>query len=217
MNAAARRARRNLMINFSYRFTEASFALKGQVDAGAVGEIYFGRSVWHRRRGIPGLGGWFTDRERSGGGPLIDLGVHRLDLALWLMGYPEPVAVTGSTYSVIAPEVARKAGESYTVEDLACRPGEVRQRRHPDPGGELGPEPAEAGAPGDLPLRRPGRAGPPLRRLGPARGRDLHRRGRRHVHQAPSTTAPSRRPPRTTSSSTASSSGGNRWPRASRG
>lgn len=120
MNAAARRARRNLMINFSYRFTAASYALKRQVDAGAVGEIYFGRSVWHRRRGIPGLGGWFTDRERSGGGPLIDLGVHRLDLALWLMGYPEPVAVTGSTYSVLAPEIARKAGESYTVEDLAC-------------------------------------------------------------------------------------------------
>ena len=67
MNAAARRARRNLMINFSFRFTEASYALKRQVDAGAVGEIYFGRSVWHRRRGIPGLGGWFTDRERSGG------------------------------------------------------------------------------------------------------------------------------------------------------
>jgi predicted dehydrogenase len=120
MNAAARRARRNLMINFSFRFTEASFALKQQVDSGVVGDIYFGRSVWHRRRGIPGLGGWFCAKERSGGGPLIDLGVHRLDLALWLMGYPEPVAVTGSTYDVIARERARREKRPYTVEDLAC-------------------------------------------------------------------------------------------------
>jgi predicted dehydrogenase len=120
MNAAARKAKKNLMINFSFRFTDASYALKRQVEAGVVGDIYFGRSVWHRRRGIPGLGGWFCDKELSGGGPLIDLGVHRLDLALWLMGYPEPVSVSGSTYNVIARDRARKERRKYTVEDLAC-------------------------------------------------------------------------------------------------
>ena len=118
MQEAARKARKNLMINFSFRFTEASGALKQQVDAGVIGDIYFGRSVWHRRRGMPG--GWFTDKELAGGGPLIDLGVHRLDLALWLMGYPEPVAVSGSTYDLIARKVARKERRKYTVEDLAC-------------------------------------------------------------------------------------------------
>ena len=118
MQAAARKARRNLMINFSFRFNEASGALKQQVEAGTIGDIYFGRSVWHRRRGMPG--GWFTDKELAGGGPLIDLGVHRLDLALWLMGYPEPVAVSGSTYDLIARKVARKERRKYTVEDLAC-------------------------------------------------------------------------------------------------
>jgi predicted dehydrogenase len=46
--------------------------------------------------------------------------VHRLDLALWLMGYPEPVAVSGSTYNVIAKEMARKAKQRYTVEDLSA-------------------------------------------------------------------------------------------------
>ncbi|MBM4087493.1 MAG: Gfo/Idh/MocA family oxidoreductase, partial [Planctomycetes bacterium] len=102
MNAAARKARKNLMINFSYRFSDMSQALKAQVDAGVIGDVYFGRTVWHRRRGIPGFGGAFTMKELSGGGPLIDLGVHRLDLALWLMGYPEPVAVSGSAYNVIA-------------------------------------------------------------------------------------------------------------------
>ena len=120
MQAAAKKAGKNLMINFSFRFTEASYALKQQVDAGAIGDIYFGRTVWHRFRGIPGFGSWFTDKELAGGGPLIDLGVHRLDLALWLMGYPEPVAVSGSAFNVIAREEARKARKKYTVEDLAC-------------------------------------------------------------------------------------------------
>ena len=120
MNAAAEKADRNLMINFSFRFTEASYALKQQVDAGVVGDIYFGRSVWHRRRGMPKFGGWFGDKALSGGGPLIDLGVHRLDLALWLMGYPEPVAVSGSAYNVIAREKAKKEKKTFTVEDLAC-------------------------------------------------------------------------------------------------
>ncbi len=120
MLAAADRARRNLMINFSYRFSPMSFALKQQVDAGVIGDIYFGRTVWHRRRGLPGFGGWFGIKELSGGGPLIDLGVHRLDLALWLMGYPEPIAVSGSTFNMIAKDLARKQKKKYSVEDLAC-------------------------------------------------------------------------------------------------
>ncbi len=120
MNAAATKAGRNLMINFSFRFTDASYALKKQVDAGVVGDIYFGRSVWHRRRGMPRFGGWFGIKEMSGGGPLIDLGVHRLDLALWLMGYPDPVAVSGSTYNRIAGPLAKKERKAFDVEDLAC-------------------------------------------------------------------------------------------------
>ncbi|NUQ01523.1 MAG: Gfo/Idh/MocA family oxidoreductase [Armatimonadetes bacterium] len=120
MNDAAQRAERTLMINFSYRFSDMSYALKQQVEAGAVGDIYFGRTVWHRRRGIPGLGGSFTNVELAGGGPLIDLGVHRLDLALWLMGYPQPVAVTGSAYHTLGREIAAAKEATFTVEDLAC-------------------------------------------------------------------------------------------------
>ena len=120
MNAAATEAGRNLMINFSFRFTDASYALKKQVEAGVVGDMYFGRSVWHRRRGIPRFGGWFGIKELSGGGPLLDLGVHRLDLALWLMGYPEPMVVSGSTYNRIAGPLAEREGKDFTVEDLAC-------------------------------------------------------------------------------------------------
>ena len=120
MKAAADKARRKLMIDFSYRFLPMSVALKKQVEAGVVGPIYFGRTVWHRQRGMPGFGGWFGNKELAGGGPLIDLGVHRIDLALWLMGHPEPVSVSGSAYNVIARRIAEAQNKHYSVEDLAC-------------------------------------------------------------------------------------------------
>lgn len=120
MLEAAQRAGRRLMINFSYRFSAQSRALKAQVDAGVFGEFYFGRSVWHRRRGMPGFGGWFGSKALAGGGPLIDLGVHRLDLALWLMGYPKPTWVMGSAYDPIARAAAKQAGKAFDVEDLAA-------------------------------------------------------------------------------------------------
>ncbi len=120
MLAAARRTGRRLMINFSFRFTEQSWALKRQVESGLIGDVYFGRTVWHRRRGLPGFGGWFGQKALSGGGPLIDLGVHRLDLALWLMGYPEPEWVLGATYDPIARRLAEESGKQFDVEDLAA-------------------------------------------------------------------------------------------------
>jgi predicted dehydrogenase len=119
MIAAARKAGKRLMVNFSYRFSEQSQALKRQVESGRLGEIYFARTVWHRRRGMPGFGGWFGTKELSGGGPLIDLGVHRIDLALWLMDYPRPVWVLGSAYNPIATAIAESKGHQFDVEDLA--------------------------------------------------------------------------------------------------
>jgi predicted dehydrogenase len=119
MLAAAEKAGKRLMIDFSYRFSEQSQALKAQVDAGVLGEVYFARTLWHRRRGLPRFGGWFGQKALSGGGPLIDLGVHRLDLALWLMGYPRPVWVLGRTYAPIASALAAEQGVDYDVEDLA--------------------------------------------------------------------------------------------------
>lgn len=116
---AADKSGKRLMINFSYRFNEQSQALKAQVDTGILGDVYFARTIWHRRRGLPGFGGWFGQKALSGGGPLIDLGVHRLDLALWLMGYPKPVWVMGSTYNPIATALAQERGALYNVEDLA--------------------------------------------------------------------------------------------------
>ncbi|MGB0384644.1 MAG: Gfo/Idh/MocA family protein [Ardenticatenaceae bacterium] len=132
MLQAAEEANKRIMINFSYRFTEQSMALKEQVDAGLLGDIYFARTIWHRRRGVPGLsqwgvrkglyrfGSWFIQKAISGGGPLIDLGVHRLDLALWLMGYPKPTWVMGSTYDPIGSAWAEQLDAKFDVEDLAA-------------------------------------------------------------------------------------------------
>jgi len=118
MLAAAEKAGKRLMINFSYRFLPPSWAIKTHIDAGTLGEIYFARTTWLRRRFIPGFGGWFVQREFSGGGPIIDLGVHRLDLALWLMGYPKPVWVLASTYNHIGKRLAEENGARFDVEDF---------------------------------------------------------------------------------------------------
>jgi predicted dehydrogenase len=119
MLAAAKKAGRRLMINFSYRFSPATYFLKQQVDAGVLGSVYAGRTVWHRRRGMPGFGGWFGQKKLAGGGPLIDLGVHRLDLALWLMGHPRPQWVLANTFAPIATRKALEQGKAYDVEDSA--------------------------------------------------------------------------------------------------
>lgn len=123
MCAAARRARRILMVAFNSRFSAQSQALKKFIGGGDLGRIYFARVQALRRRGIPGWG-VFTEKAKSGGGPLIDIGVHMLDLALWLMGHPKPVSVSGGTYcnfgkrrNVFAPWGPWDP-EKYTVEDM---------------------------------------------------------------------------------------------------
>ncbi|NRA27699.1 MAG: Gfo/Idh/MocA family oxidoreductase [Opitutales bacterium] len=119
MQAVADRLGKRLMINFSYRFTEAAWGLKQQVERGLLGEIYSGRTRWLRRWGMPKFGSWFGRKALSGGGPLIDLGVHRLDLAMWLSGYPKPKYVLAQTYDHLAQERARAEGVEFDVEDLA--------------------------------------------------------------------------------------------------
>jgi predicted dehydrogenase len=93
--------------------------MKKEVESGTIGDVYFARSVWQRRRGMPGFGGWFSTKALSGGGPLIDLGVHRLDLALWLMNYPKPKWVMAGAHNHIASRIAKEQNKKYDVEDFA--------------------------------------------------------------------------------------------------
>ncbi len=99
----ARETGKKLMIAFNNRFRADAQSLKRFIDDGALGQVYFARTGWLRRSGIPGLGSWFTNKELSGGGVLLDLGPHMLDIALWMMGYPKPTRVTASLYSMFGP------------------------------------------------------------------------------------------------------------------
>ncbi len=115
-----------LMMAHQMRWSALNRAIKQQVDQGTLGRIYNVKTGWVRKKGIPGWGSWFTRKDQSGGGPLIDIGVHMLDLSLYLMGNPKPVSVYGSTYAEFGPQ-RRGMGTwgtpnlegYYDVEDLA--------------------------------------------------------------------------------------------------
>ena len=129
MKAAAEKSGKVLMVMRNNRYMQVSSFLKKYIEDGRMGEIYAARCGWQRRRGIPGKGGWFTTKAQSGGGPLIDLGVHMIDLTMWLMGNPKPVAVTGCTYNKFADTDTsdsvnsdfgdKNAEGTFDVEDLA--------------------------------------------------------------------------------------------------
>jgi len=93
-----------LTVGSHYRWSDAIRAAKAQADAGFFGEIYAVRTVWHRRSGIPGYGSWFTRKELAGGGSLLDIGIHALDRALFIMGYPQPVTVSGVTFAKLGTQ-----------------------------------------------------------------------------------------------------------------
>jgi len=117
---------KTVMIAHQMRWEWLAQRVKRQVEQGELGHIYTAKAGWYRRKGIPGWGTWFTRMAESGGGPLIDIGVHMLDLSLYLMGNPKPIAVSGATYAEFGP---RKKGIGtwgtpnwngyYDVEDLA--------------------------------------------------------------------------------------------------
>lgn len=127
LDAARRNGDQNLaMMSFSSRFTGPAQVLRKAVESGQLGEIYYAKASYLRRRGIPGYGGWFTTKSMAGGGPLIDLGVHVLDIAWWLMGCPKPVRCVGATFAKFGPHgkglasVSEAANGTFDVEDLGC-------------------------------------------------------------------------------------------------
>lgn len=119
MRDAAERSGNMLGINLSFRFTPTARALKALANEGVLGQPYHAYTRWTRFDGMPGFGGWFGRKEMSGGGPLIDLGVHRIDLAMWLMGSPQPRTVSGVAHHHIGVPRAQAAGKTFDVEDFA--------------------------------------------------------------------------------------------------
>ncbi len=122
MIKAGEEADRLLMVGQVLRFGAEGQTLRTWVDAGLVGNIYWGYCTLLRPRGVPRWG-QFTDAEASGGGPCYDLGVHILDMAVYLMDFPEPVSVSAATYLELAdkPSLMKHDPQKYTVpEDMAA-------------------------------------------------------------------------------------------------
>lgn len=94
---AVKKSGKILQVGFVRRHGDNTKLLKQFVDQGELGEIYYAKASCIRRLGNPG--GWFSDKTKSGGGPLIDLGVHMIDISWYLMGKPRPVSVSGNTYN----------------------------------------------------------------------------------------------------------------------
>ncbi|MCK4624144.1 MAG: Gfo/Idh/MocA family oxidoreductase, partial [Phycisphaerae bacterium] len=121
---AARKAKKKLMIALNNRFFSGSQFVKKIIDAGKIGKPYYARSLSIRRRGVPSWG-VFGQKKLQGGGPLIDIGVHLIDLTWYLMGCPKPVAVSGKTYETIGATPGHMGmfgpwdHKTYDVEDFA--------------------------------------------------------------------------------------------------
>ena len=121
---AAKRTGKKLTIGYQNRYRPDSWYLKRACDNGDLGEIYYAKAHAIRRRAVP-TWGVFLNEEEQGGGPLIDIGTHALDLTLWTMNNYEPRMVVGSVYKKLGDQ--RESGnawgdwdpEEFTVEDSA--------------------------------------------------------------------------------------------------
>ena len=96
MLAAAKESGKHLQIGFVRRFGNDTEVLKDLYNSDFFGDLYYAKVSYLRRNGNPE--GWFGDKSRSGGGPLIDLGVHVIDMVRYLAGNKKPVSVYGATF-----------------------------------------------------------------------------------------------------------------------
>lgn len=111
MKAAAIKNNKLLMIGFVRRYGDDCAVLKDFVNTDYFGDIYYAKANYLRRNGNPG--GWFGDKSRSGGGPLIDLGVHVIDLVRYVLGNPKPISAYGVTFHKLGNRNELKDKKDY--------------------------------------------------------------------------------------------------------
>jgi predicted dehydrogenase len=123
MNEASRRSGKKLTICSNNRFREDSWTLKKFCEHDTLGTIYYAKATYLRRRGVPTWGS-FMDKDFQGGGPVIDIGTHALDLALWMMNNYKPKCVFASTYNHLGRQTSEAnpygnwKSEDFTTEDF---------------------------------------------------------------------------------------------------
>ena len=125
MIEAAKKAKKKLVCGFQFRFHPATQFITRARDEGQFGNVMFMKCQALRRRGIPNWG-VFGRKELQGGGPMIDIGVHVIEMAHYVMGSPRPVAASGNTWTYMGDKPSQVVSmwpnwdyKTYTVEDLA--------------------------------------------------------------------------------------------------
>ena len=117
MMAAAEKSGKLLMVGFVRRYGNDMDVLQDFIHAGYFGELYYAKANYIRRNGNPG--GWFGDKSRSGGGPLIDLGVHVIDFVRYALGNPKAASVYGATFHKLGNRPHIKTAGNYTASDIS--------------------------------------------------------------------------------------------------
>ncbi|MDR0999841.1 MAG: Gfo/Idh/MocA family oxidoreductase [Clostridiales bacterium] len=103
MVAAAKKAGKKLSVGYQLRYTNEAMLLRREIEAGKLGKVYYAEAAAVRRRGVP-TWGVFLNKEKQGGGPLIDIGTHLVDRTLWLMDEYSPiVSAVGNVYDHLIP------------------------------------------------------------------------------------------------------------------
>jgi predicted dehydrogenase len=100
---ASRELKRKVMVGMNHRFRPDSMILRSFIEGKELGKIFYAKAGWLRRRTSDSK--WILQKEKSGGGVFIDLGVVMLDMTLWMLGYPEVDRVSASTYRQKARQV----------------------------------------------------------------------------------------------------------------
>lgn len=116
---AQRRSGRVVLVGMNNRYRDDSILVKRVIEAGSLGEIFFARAAWLRRRERVRPADWHYQRTMAGGGVFMDLGIQLLDLLLWLAGYPEPERATATYFH----HTAEIEVEDTAVATLVCAGG----------------------------------------------------------------------------------------------
>ena len=127
---ASKKAGKKLSVGFQYRYHPNSQFLTRARDENTFGKVMFVKCQALRRRGIPNWG-VFGQKQLQGGGPMIDIGVHVIEMAHYVMGSPKPISASGNTWTYLGDKASNVASmwpnwdyKTYTVEDLAI--GQIR-------------------------------------------------------------------------------------------
>jgi len=130
MCAASKKAGKKLCVGFQWRYHAKTRFLRQAIKAGQFGDVMYSRCQALRRRGIPNWG-VFGRKDMQGGGPMIDIGVHVMEVAHYTMGSPKPVSAFGNTWTYLGDKKSKVESQwkgwdhkTYTVEDLAV--GQIR-------------------------------------------------------------------------------------------